>query len=538
MGSYINPLGDGFELVLGGNFYVDKTELITYTNAVMNTPLRFICFTRPRRFGKTFAAQMLASFYSKGADSRRIFEKMKVAHTPCNKFDLEAPPFDRYLNRCNVLFWDMTRFVLNGDGVDKALDFLQSELIDDLKKEFSNVDASNVRSLADMIRTVYEATGERFYIIIDEWDALFREAKNDISIQKKYIDFLRELFKDAQLTRCICGAYMTGILPIKKYGTSSALTDFSEFSMVDPGELAEYVGFTEEEVQRICAQRNVDFKKMRYWYDGYQFDKVGHIYNPNSVIKAAFSKKFKCYWNKTETYELLKLYLDLNVEGLKEGVISMLGGQRCRIDVDSFSNDLVSVDSKNKVLTLLVHLGYLAYDSERSEVYIPNAEIRDEFIRSFRNGRRSELVKAVELSDAILVATLEQNEDRVAELLGKIHLAHTSPRFYANEQALRSVVAMAYLSAVDHYARFEEIGAGRGYADILFLPLPGTDKPALIIELKKGESAQVAVDQIKEKRYTEVLERHHYQGSALLIGISFETDTNHHRCRIEKTTIN
>lgn len=302
MGSYINPLGDGFELVLGGNFYVDKTELITYTNAVMNTPLRFICFTRPRRFGKTFAAQMLASFYSKGADSRRIFEKMKVAHTPCNKFDLEAPPFDRYLNRCNVLFWDMTRFVLNGDGVDKALDFLQSELIDDLKKEFSNVDASNVRSLADMIRTVYETTGERFYIIIDEWDALFREAKNDISIQKKYIDFLRELFKDAQLTRCICGAYMTGILPIKKYGTSSALTDFSEFSMVDPGELAEYVGFTEEEVQRICAQRNVDFKKMRYWYDGYQFDKVGHIYNPNSVIKAAFSKKFKCYWNKTETY--------------------------------------------------------------------------------------------------------------------------------------------------------------------------------------------------------------------------------------------
>ena len=535
MGRYINPPSVGFELVLGGGFYVDKTEMLAYTNAVMNTSRRFVCFTRPRRFGKTFAAQMLSAFYSKGAQSRHIFEKMKVAHVPENKFPLKLPLYDKYLNRCNVLFWDMTHFVVN--GADKALDLLQTRLLTELKCEFSEIDASGINTLADMICAVNDATGETFYVIIDEWDLLFREAKNDVSIQKKYINFLRDLFKNAQVAQCLCGGYMTGILPIKKYGTSSALTDFTEFSMVNPRELAEYVGFTTEEVQAICEKRGVDFAQMQRWYDGYQFKEVGHVYNPNSVLEASLSKDFVCYWNQTETFELLRLYLDLNVEGLKDCVVAMLGGQRCRVDVGSFPNDLVSVDTRDKVLTLLIHLGYLAYDADKSEVYIPNEEIREEFVRSFRNGRRSELVKAVQLSDAILAATIEKNEDRVAEFLGQVHLAQTSPHFYANEQVLKTVIAMAYLTAVDHYARFEEIGAGRGYADMLFLPVAGSGKPALVIELKKDHAAQEAVDQIKAKQYIEVLERHRYHGKVLLVGITFEAKTNHHRCRIEEAAL-
>ncbi len=537
MGGYINPPADGFELVLGGGRYVDKTELLAYTNAVMNTPDRFVCFTRPRRFGKTFAAQMLAAFYSKGAQTRSIFEKLKIARAPRNKFSPSSPPYDKYLNQCNVLFWDMTRFVANPGGADKTLDLLQTELLDDLKKEFPEVDASEVRTVEDMIRAVNDATGERFYVIIDEWDMLFREAKDDPLVQEKYIDFLRGLFEDARLARCLCGAYLTGILPIKKYGTSSALTDFTEFSMVDPGELAEYVGFTTEEVRAICVKQGVDFAQMQHWYDGYSFARSGRVYNPHTVLKASLSKKFKGYWNQTETFEGLRLYLDLNVEGLKDSVIAMLGGQRCHVDVGSFSNDLLSVDTRDKVLTLLVHLGYLAYDDDKAEVRIPNEEIREEFVRSFRNGRRTELVKAVQLSDAILAATLEKNEDRVAECLGQVHLAQTSPHFYANEQALKSVVAMAYLTAVDHYARFEEIGAGRGYADMLFLPMAGSDKPALLIELKKDQSAQAAIDQILSRHCAEVLERHRWHSKALMVGITFDAKTNCHHCRIEETVL-
>ncbi len=535
MGRYINPPSVGFELMLNDGLYVDKTELLAYTNAVMNTPRRFVCFTRPRRFGKTFAAQMLSAFYSKGAQSQHLFEKMKIAHAPRNKFFVASPEYDKYLNQCNVIFWDMTHFLR--EGASKALDLLQTRLLKELRREFPEVDTSEADTLADMICAINDATGETFYIIIDEWDVLFREAKDDVSTQKNYILFLRDLFKDAQVSRSLCGAYMTGILPIKKYGTSSALTDFSEFTMVDPGVLAEYVGFTTEEVQSICLERGTDFAQMQRWYDGYQFHQVGHVYNPNSVLTASLSNRFKCYWTQTETFEALKLYLDLNVEGLKDSVIAMLGGQRCRVDVGSFANDLISVDTRDKVLTLLVHLGYLAYDDDKAEVYIPNEEIREEFVRSFLNGRRTELVKAVQLSDAILTATLEKNVDRVAELLGQVHLAQTSPHFYANEQALKSVIAMAYLSAMDHYVRFEEIGAGRGYADMLFLPMPGSEKPALLIELKKDQSAQAAVDQIKTRQYTEVLERHRYHGKAMLIGITFDAKTNHHRCAIEETTI-
>lgn len=535
MGRYINPPSIGFEYVISDGNYVDKTELIAYTNAVMNTSRRFVCFTRPRRFGKTFAAQMLSAFYSKGAQSRAIFETMKIARTSEQKFSTTPIPYDKYLNQCNVIYWDMTHFVVNGP--EQALSLLQSRLMEELQREFPTVKAAGVKTLADMLCAVNDATGETFYVIIDEWDMLFREAKNDAATQKQYINFLRDLFKDAQISRCLCGVYMTGILPIKKYGTSSALTDFTEFTMVNPRELSEYVGFTTEEVQAICQKQGVDFSAMQRWYDGYQFKRVGHVYNPNSVLEAALSKEFAGYWNQTEYFEQLSAYLDLNAEGLKDSLIAMLGGQRCRVDVGSFANDLVSVDTRDKVLTLLIHLGYLAYDAASSEVYIPNEEIREEFVRSFKNGRRTELVKAVQLSDAILAATLAKNEDRVAHYLGEVHLTQTSPHFYANEEALKTVVAMAYLSAVDHYARFEEISAGRGYADMLFLPVAGSRKPALIIELKKDQSAQAAVDQIKARQYVEVLERHRYQGKVLLVGITFDAKTNHHRCRIEEATI-
>lgn len=537
-GCYVNPSADSFEAILAGKVYVDKTELIAYTNAVMNTPFRFLCVSRPRRFGKTFAAKMLAAYYSRGADSRALFQNLKIATAPRDKFPpWDVPPFEQHLNQCDVLFWDMTRFVVNGAGVGRTVKLLNEELLRELKQQFPQIDASDVHSVSGMLLAIYLATGRRFYIIIDEWDALFREAKSDTALQKEYIDFLRELFKDAQSARSICGAYMTGILPIKKYGTQSALTDFTEFTMVQPGRLAEYVGFTEAEASDLCRRYSIDFDEARRWYDGYQFAHAGHVYSPNSIIQAVVNRAFEGYWTQTETWESLKRYLELNVSGLKDDITAMLGGHRCSIDARSFSNDLVSVDTRDKVLTLLVHLGYLAYDAAAKEVYIPNEEIREEFIRSLRNGKRSEVSKAIELSDKILTATLARDEDRVAQLLGEVHLAHAATNFYANEQALRSVVLMAYLSGRDHYTRFEEIGGGRGYADLLFVPLPGGGKPPIVIELKKGASAETALQQIKTRQYARVLERFNCHGKVLLVGITFDTGSNRHQCRIEETIV-
>ena len=323
-------------------------------------------------------------------------------------------------------------------------------------------------------------------------------------------------------------------MPIKKYGTQSALTDFCEFTMLEPGPLAELAGFTEQEVRNLCGEYGLDFAKARRWYDGYYFDNTRHIYNPKSIMEAVINQKFSNYWTQTETYESLRAYIDLNFDGLKDAIVDMLGGQRLRIDTGTFQNDMTSMSSRDDVFTLLVHLGYLAYDSGRKEVYIPNEEVREEFIRAVKNGRRQELVKAVRRSDRLLDATLQMDADVVAEILEEVHGLNTSPQNYNNEQALRSVVVMAYLSCIDHYLKFEELASGKGYSDLLFVPDKTSGKPALIVELKWDKSAKSAVEQIKQRDYTQFARQFGYEGEILLIGINYSTKTKKHSCKIEK----
>lgn len=541
MGIYLNPPADGFEDILKDGLYVDKTGLITYTNRVMGTSRKLTCFSRPRRFGKSYAAQMLVAFYSKGAEAGHLFEKLRVANPPAGdeatESDRETADYVKYLNKCDVLFWDMTWFLSNAVRKEDVICNLQSAVVKELREAFPDCIDDHVISMPEALLHISAKTGRKFYIIIDEWDALFRETPDDTALQESYINLLRALFKGGQVSRFLCGAYVTGILPIKKYGTQSALTDFREFSMLEPKGLAEYVGFTEREVKALCEEHGLDFAEACSWYDGYKFDRIGHIFSPNSIIEAVVNHSFSNYWTQTETYESLLLYIELNFDGLKDAVLEMLGGNRCRIDTGSFQNDMTSLKNRDNVFTLLVHLGYLAYDAERREVYIPNEEIREEFIRAVKNGGRRELVKSIELSDRLLEATIRMEEDVVAELIGEAHLANTSPQFYHDEQALRSVVIMAYLSCVDHYLRFEEITGGRGYIDILFFPRKTSGKPALLIELKWDKSAEKAVAQIEEKDYVSLLRQADYEGDVLLVGISYNVKKQKHSCRIRKRNL-
>lgn len=537
MGIYLNPSADGFADILKDGFYVDKTGLIAYTNQVMGTSRKLTCFSRPRRFGKSYAAQMLVAFYSKGADSRQLFDGLRVASPPDNTREQEMALYEQYLNQWDVLFWDMTWFISNAERIEDTIPNLQSRILEELEEAFPGCIQREKISLPEALLNISVRTGRKFYIIIDEWDALFREAKEHIKLQKAYIQLLRGLFKGGQVSRFLGGAYMTGILPIKKYGTQSALTDFCEYTMLEPGPLAEYAGFTEEEVKILCSQYQMDFGEACRWYDGYGFHSLHHVYSPNSVMKAVVNRRFNNYWTQTETYESLLVYIELNFDGLKDAILDLLGQNRCRIDVGSFQNDMTSMKNRDDVFTLLVHLGYLAYDADRREVYIPNEEIREEFLRGIRNGNRKELVKAVELSDRLLEATLRMDSDTVAEMIGEAHLASTSPRYYNNEQALRSVVIMAYLSCVDHYVRFEELASGRGYVDILFLPRKTSQKPPLLIELKWDKSAKGAVAQMQDKNYSLFVRRLGYAKELLLVGINYSTKTGKHTCKMERIEV-
>ena len=373
MGMYLNIGNAGFRSVRKG-LYVDKSGLISYINSTLGTKDKLTCVSRPRRFGKSFATQMLCAYYDKSCESGDLFCDLEIAGDPL---------FEKFLNQYDVIYLDITWFISTVKDIKSTVAYLQEQVITELCGVHPSVEKED--SLPVMLARITELTGRRFIIIIDEWDALFREVKENTDLQKEYLQLLRGLFKSSLTDKMIEGAYMTGILPIKKYGTQSALTDFREYTMLQPKKLAEYVGFTEPEVKSLCNQYAMDFDDAKRWYDGYSFSRVKSLYSPNSVIQAISNEEFGDYWTETETYESLKFYIGLNEDGLRDAVISMLGGKRCRINTRTFQNDISSIKSKDEVLTLLVHLGYLAYDSVKKEVYIPNQEVADEFKNAVEN---------------------------------------------------------------------------------------------------------------------------------------------------------
>ncbi len=521
MGIYLNVGNAGFAAAVRGT-YIDKTGLISFINRTLGTIDKLTCVSRPRRFGKSLAAKMLCAYYDKSCDSRALFEGLSVA---------EDPSFESYLNKFDVIYLDITWFVSSIKDTRMIVTALQQKVMEEVRNAYP--EAKQESTLAETLAAVHALTGNKFIIIIDEWDALFREAKDNIDLQEEYIRFLRGLFKNSGITdKIVEAAYMTGILPIKKYGTQSAVSDFREYTMTQPEPLEQFVGFTEPEVRALCADSGLAFEEVQRWYDGYVLGNNTHIYNPRSVMEATTRKRIGNYWTQSETYESLKLYIELNEDGLKEAIVQMLGGAHVRIDVATFQNDMKTIKSKDDVLTLLVHLGYLAYDIDERSVYIPNEEVREEFVRAVTTGRHTEIARLIKNSDQLLEATLNMDEEAVAAAIEEAHTAGTAPIFYNNEQALRSVIRVAYLSCVDEYLRIDELPSGRGYADVVFFPKRASAMPLLLIELKWNKTDRGAIGQIKNNSYPQALKD--YGGEILMVGINYDPKSKNHTCKIEE----
>lgn len=520
MGIYVNPGKVAFQKALNSKIYVDKTLLIDVTNSRIGTADCFLCVSRPRRFGKSMAADMLVSYYSKGCDSGSLFAGRKIE---------KEESYKTHLNRHNVIRLDVQRFLYKESHLDTFIDRIQEVVIRELETEYGEYFSPSPYGLPDVLEQIYSNTGKGFIFIIDEWDCVFRLAKNRKEKQEEYLDFLRGLFKGAEYVDL---AYMTGILPIKKYGTHSAVNIFEEYSMVEAGDLMEFFGFTEKEVLDLCSQRNVDFPELKRWYDGYVLNGI-HIYNPKSVVDVMKRREFKSYWTQTETYEALKVYIDMNFDGLKEAVIEMLGNGRCKIDPTTFQNDMTTFKTKDDVLTLLVHLGYLTYDMNNGDVFIPNQEIEQEFKRAVKVGGWAGLTEALNSSEELLKSTWALDEAAVAEGMSAIHNETASILKYNNENSLTCTILMAYYSAKAYYMNpIMELPSGKGFADVVYLPKRDVDRPALVVELKWNKSAEGAIRQIKNKEYASWNED--YAGEILLVGINYSVEDKTHTCIIEK----
>jgi len=434
---------------------------------------------------------------------------------------------------------------------------MQLLVIRDIKREYPDIDYFDDEDLVQTIEDVYSSNDRQIIIVIDEWDAVFRERKNDKEGQREYLDFLRNLMKD---NTHIALAYMTGILPIKKYGKHSALNMFTEYSMMFPRQLARYTGFTEEEVQSLCRRYGRDYRAVSDWYDGYEVSDVlppdpeheelrafgkspdavrYSLYSPLSVVEATITGTIKDYWNKTETYEALAEYIEMDFDGLKEAVALLMDGGRLKIDTSTYQNDMTTFNGRDDVLSLLIHLGYLGFDDKRSEVFIPNREIMDEFRTSTKGEKWIPAFRAFARSEEILKATWERNADRVAELLEEAH-NRAGNKTYHDETALSYAVQLAYYAAQKYYTVILELDSGKGYVDLAYLPGPQyASLPAMIVELKYNQSADTALSQIKRQKYPERLE--HYRGNILLVAVEYDKDISnrspefkHHKCMIEE----
>lgn len=376
MGMFVNPDNSAFQAALNAQIYVDKSGLLVYTNRVLASTDAFICNSRPRRFGKSITANMLAAYYSKGCDSSKMFEKLKIS---------QSDGFKKHLNKYDVIQLDIQWCINAAGGADQVVSYITEKTISELQSIYPEVltTKNQQTSLPETLAKINVATGNKFVVIIDEWDVLIRDESANLKIQEEYINFLRGMFKGTEPTKYIRLAYLTGILPIKREKTQSALNNFDEFTMLSAGNMAPYVGFTESEVKMLAKKYHQNYEKVKRWYDGYLLNGQ-QIYNPRAVVGVMLNGEFKSYWSETASYETIVPLINMGFDGLKSAVIEMLSGDEVKVNTATFKNDTVNIQNRDEVLTYMIHLGYLGYDQNRRSAFVPNEEIRQELTLAVR----------------------------------------------------------------------------------------------------------------------------------------------------------
>ena len=516
---YINTGNEGFVRARNSE-YIDKSGLISVVNSTLFTERCFSCVTRSRRFGKSMAARMLCAYYDKSCDSRHLFADLQIAGDPL---------FEKHLNKYPVIYLDISDFVTRFKD-ESIMRHINEEMKADIHEAYPDVPVKDDDDLMALLIRINARTNEPFIFIIDEWDAICREFPPGTTAMDAYVNWLRRMFKGSLSAKVFAGVYMTGILPVKKYKTESALNNFIEYSMVEPRRMARFFGFTKDEVRVLAKKHQMDFDELEKWYDGYQIGDEMSMFNPNSVMQAIDTGRCSSYWASTGAFDAVAHYINMNYEGLKDDIIYMLAGGRRPVDPTGFQNDMSVIRSKNDVLTALIHLGYLGYNWREEECYIPNKEVGGEMANAVRENRWKPVVTALEQSKQLLADTLAGDAEAVARAIESVHDENTSILSYNSENSLACVLSLAYYYAKNDYIVHRELPTGKGFADIVLIPRKNVDSPAIVVELKYNRDADAAIDQIKRRQYPAKLEQ--YADRLLLTGISYDRETKTHECVI------
>ena len=504
-----------FELVSNDKYFVDKTKMIEKTNELINIKDRFLCITRPRRFGKTINAMMLASYYSKNANFKNLFDKLEIS---------KSSSYLEYLNKHNVVYMTLNSNISELKTYEEYVKFYKTRLVHDLTEAYPNID--NRGTISEILERASKESGQGFIFIIDEWDYIFNNNLFSEGERKEFLEFLRDLLKDKPYVEL---AYMTGVLPIAKYSAGSALNMFLEFSIMNDYVYDKYFGFTNSEVENLCKKQDkISMNDLKNWYNGYYTCNNFRIYNPRSVSTALKIGVCQSYWTNTGPMDEINYYIDNNVEDVRNDIVQMVSGIPVNIHLEGYSAEQISLNTRDEILSAMAVYGFLSYHKETLE--IPNKELRMKFDYSLKNHQMGEISKLVLKSNQMLEATIKKDTVTMERLIQEAHDINIPIIKYNDENSLACVITLVYLSARSKYKIVREMEAGSGRADFIFYP-NDKSKHAFILELKKNATPEEALKQIKEKRYADSLKD--YTGQKLAVGISYDSKLKNHKIKIE-----
>ncbi|MDU1230488.1 MAG: AAA family ATPase [Clostridium sp.] len=505
---------NNYKKLLNTKYFVDKSLIIEKINEVIDTADGYICITRPRRFGKSSVADMLGAYYSKAVDSKGIFDNLKIS---------SCDSYKENLNKYNVIYISFNRLSDRGNTYDDYIERIKTNIRRDIVEKYPHIDVDKYFSISDML----ESLNDKFIFILDEWDYIFSNNLYEEN-QNDYLEFLRDILKDQSYVSL---AYMTGVLPIKKYSSGSALNMFDEFTFLKDRKYGEYFGFTEKEVIKLCEKNGeLDFEELERWYNGYLTVKGIQIYNPRSVVKALQNSYCESYWTNTGAMDEVAEYLKYNTLEIREDVIEMVSGNEIDIHIDEeFRAGQKAPKTKEEIYSAMIILGFLAYHD--GYLKIPNQELMKEFEKALKDEEFGEVSEIINNSRKLLKYTVNRDEEAVVKLVHDIHNSEIPILQYNDENSLACVITLAYLSARDIYRIEREEKTGKGYADFSFHPRRKSDT-ALIIELKKNETAQKAIQQIKDKEYVQKFKKEY--NNILAVAICYDFNNKEHTCKIEK----
>lgn len=518
MSIYLNtnrPL-ENYKRLLNSDYFIDKSNIIEKTNKVISTSNCYICVTRPRRFGKSSVADMLGSYYSQGVSSKEIFDTLNIS---------KAASYEKYLNKYNVISISFNKLPNKIDSYDEYISLIQQTLIDDIKSMYSDLEFKSYFTISDMLFI----TNDKFIFIFDEWDYIF---SNNLFVenQNDFLEFLRNILKDQPY---VALAYMTGVLPIKKYSSGSALNMFDEHTMINDMIYGDYFGFTEDEVIELCKKQSfISFEEISEWYNGYINEIGTRMYNPRSVVKALQNGKCKSYWTNTGAMDEVAEYLKYNTLEIRDDVIEMVSGEEIDITIEEeFRAGQGAPRNKEEIYSAMTVLGFLSYHD--GYLRIPNKELMKEFEKALRDKSFGYVSKIIENSRRMLNATINEDLSIMESILHDIHNSEIPILQYNDENSLSCVLTLAYISARDNYRVEREEKTGKGYADFAFHPRRKNDI-AFIVELKKDDSPENAISQIRKKEYVEKFKRENEDKKILLVAICYDSKEKEHKCKIEQ----